>query len=183
MTEAMTDPAPAARDAGAGRDVPAELAERLRIALQRLVPALRVTDIHRDLTPSRLSALVALDAHGPVRIGELAARMGIALSTTSRMTDLLEGLGWIARRTDPDDQRASLVDLNGEGRELLTAVRGEGTARLAAEIGGLSGTEQVALRDALPALERLAGRAARQGAPRPDRSADRSADRRARTRA
>lgn len=134
---------------------PAELAGRLRGVVQQLLPLLRGQQQNRDLTPSRTAALAALAAHGPLRISELAARMNIALSTTSRMVDLLDGHGWLARRPDPADQRASLISLSDEGLALLHAVRRETTGLLAERIGGLEPDRQRLLRDALPALEEL----------------------------
>ncbi|MFI9048606.1 MarR family winged helix-turn-helix transcriptional regulator [Streptomyces sp. NPDC053427] len=146
----------------------AELAGRLRAAIQYLLPLLRRQSVHGDLTPSRLTALAVLSSHGPLRISDLAARMNIALSTTSRMVDLLDGCGWIARRPDPDDQRASLISLNDDGSALLTSVRQETTGILATEIAGLAPERQRLLHDALPALEELAERAQR---PRPEKPA------------
>ncbi|MFE2228587.1 MarR family winged helix-turn-helix transcriptional regulator [Streptomyces kronopolitis] len=134
---------------------PAELAGRLRAVVQQLLPLLRGQQQNRDLTPSRTAALAALAAHGPLRISELAARMNIALSTTSRMVDLLDGHGWLARRPDPADQRASLISLSDEGLALLHEVRRETTGLLAERIGRLPPDRQRLLRDALPALEEL----------------------------
>ncbi|MGA6154312.1 MarR family winged helix-turn-helix transcriptional regulator [Stenotrophomonas sp. NPDC087984] len=134
-----------------------ELAERLRTALQHLLPGLRGTrGEHGDLTPSRQAALGALDTHGPMRISALATRLGIALPTTSRMVDLLDASGWIERTPDPEDRRASLIALTDPGRQLLHTVRHETAARLAARIEKLSPEEQRALYTALPALESLA---------------------------
>ncbi|MFE2157923.1 MarR family winged helix-turn-helix transcriptional regulator [Streptomyces lydicus] len=141
--------------AAAGSADPAELAGRLRAVIQHLLPVLRGHSTHRDLTPSRTAALGTLDAHGPLRVSELAARMNIALSTTSRMVDLLDDRGWIARRTDPVDQRASLISLNDAGRALLRAVRRETTGLLAERIGRLPPDRQHLLHAALPALEEL----------------------------
>ncbi|WP_052229790.1 MarR family transcriptional regulator [Streptomyces sp. CT34] len=138
------------------RHEPAELAGRLRAVLQQLLPPLRGRHPHRNLTPSRLAALAELAAHGPLRVGELADRMNIALSTTSRMVDLLDGCGWIARRPDPADQRASLISLNDDGVALLSTVRRETTGILAEEIAGLPADHRRLLHDALPALEQLA---------------------------
>ncbi|GHH85262.1 hypothetical protein GCM10018793_52580 [Streptomyces sulfonofaciens] len=162
-------PAAAASSAGAPSSDPAapssdpaaaaELAARLRAAIQHLMPLLRAQSVHNDLTPSRLTALAALADAGPLRISELAARMGIALSTTSRMIDLLEGLGWTERRPDPADQRASLISLGRQGRAVLAAVRKEHTGKLANEVGRLSPDLVRRLHDALPALEALAGTA------------------------
>ncbi|MFE2637834.1 MarR family winged helix-turn-helix transcriptional regulator [Streptomyces scopuliridis] len=90
----------------------------------------------------------------------LAVRMGIALSTTSRMVDLLDSTGWIQRRPDPQDQRASVVALSRTGRAVLEARRRETAARLAEQIALLTAEEQRALYAALPALEALSERAA-----------------------
>ncbi|WP_260639851.1 MarR family winged helix-turn-helix transcriptional regulator [Streptomyces angustmyceticus] len=147
--------APAGRPSPPPGTEPAELAGRLRAVIQQLLPLLRGQQRHRDLTPSRTAALAALAAHGPLRISELAARMNIALSTTSRMVDLLDTCGWIARRPDPADQRASLISLSADGLALLRAVRRETTGVLRERIALLSPDRQRLLHEALPALEEL----------------------------
>ncbi|MFE2182488.1 MarR family winged helix-turn-helix transcriptional regulator [Streptomyces sp. NPDC059455] len=135
----------------------AELAERLRTALQHLLPALRgARGEHGDLTPSRQTALGALATHGSMRISTLATRLGIALPTTSRMVELLDTAGWIERTPDPEDRRASLIALTDTGRELLRAVRHEAATRLATRIDKLSPEERQTLSAAVPALESLA---------------------------
>ncbi|MFD8969147.1 MarR family winged helix-turn-helix transcriptional regulator [Streptomyces sp. NPDC059568] len=159
-------PSAAASDTSAhdtpARDAPepAEIAGRLRTAIQHLLPALRARTVRGDLTPSRQAALATLAAHGPLRISDLAARMGIALSTVSRMVDLLDGSGWIERKTDPLDQRATLIALNGAGRALLDATRREAAVRLAEQIAQLTPAERRSLYAALPALEALSEHAA-----------------------
>ncbi|MEV6424269.1 MarR family transcriptional regulator [Streptomyces sp. NPDC051662] len=138
----------------------AEIAGRLRLAIQHLIPVLRARGASGDLTPSRQAALAELAEHGPLRISDLAARMGVALSTTSRMVDLLDSTGWIERRPDPQDQRASLVALSRTGRAVLAARRRETAARLAERMALLTDEEQRALYAALPALEALSEREA-----------------------
>lgn len=133
----------------------AELAERLRGAIQQLLPELRAHGMQSQLTPSRMAALAALSAHGPLRISDLATRMGIALSTVSRMVDLLDGFGWIEREADPKDQRATLIALNDTGQALLDSTRRQAATRLAERIDQLTADHQHSLRDALPALEAL----------------------------
>ncbi len=165
---------PSTSDATAPHDPAAvEVAARLRAAIQHLLPLLRSQSVHGDITPSRLAALAELADAGPLRISELAERMGIALSTTSRMIDLLDGLGWIERRPDPADLRATLINLSDEGGCVLHSVRREHAGILAAEIDRLSADQICLLHDALPALESLAERVPRRplpppgGAPRP----------------
>ncbi|MFE2989764.1 MarR family winged helix-turn-helix transcriptional regulator [Streptomyces sp. NPDC059262] len=133
----------------------AELAERLRAAIQQLLPELRAHGMQSQLTPSRLAALASLSAHGPLRISDLATRMGIALSTVSRMVDLLDGFGWIEREADPKDQRATLIALNDTGQALLDSTRRQAATRLAERIDQLTVDHQHTLHDALPALEAL----------------------------
>jgi DNA-binding MarR family transcriptional regulator len=134
----------------------AELAGRLRAAIQHLLPLLRGQSVHGDLTPSRLAILAELADAGWLRISELAERVGITLSTASRMVDLLEGLGWIDRRPDPADLRATLISASCAGRAVLTDVRKEHADRLAAVIARLPAGLVHELHDALPALEALA---------------------------
>ncbi|MET8824612.1 MarR family transcriptional regulator [Streptomyces sp. NPDC004610] len=137
-----------------------ELAGRLRIAIQYLGPLLRGGQrTHPGLTPSRLAALSVIDEVSPVRIGELAARMGITVSTASRMVELLVAAGWVGRSPDPKDQRASLLSLSDEGRSVLRAARTEITGALAQEIALLDEGPRGLLREALPALEALAQQA------------------------
>ncbi|MFF2848010.1 MarR family winged helix-turn-helix transcriptional regulator [Streptomyces sp. NPDC058001] len=144
-----------------------ELAGRLRAAIQHLLPLMRGQTVHPDLTPSRLTALAVLEAESPLRISELASRMGVALSTTSRMVDLLVCAGWLDRQTDPVDQRASLVGLSDSGHTVLTSVRRENTSTLAREVALLSPELQRLLHDALPALEALGTRARRSRTANP----------------
>ncbi|MFI5755814.1 MarR family winged helix-turn-helix transcriptional regulator [Streptomyces sp. NPDC051569] len=144
--------------ADSGPPPPAELAEQLRTAIQHLLPVLRDRSTQRDLTPSRRAALATLTAHGPLRISDLATRMGIALSTTSRMVDVLDEHGWIDRNPDPRDQRASLIAVNDAGRLLLDTMRRETTSRLTELITRLPAAQQRSLHAAVPALEALSER-------------------------
>ncbi|MEU3187796.1 MarR family transcriptional regulator [Streptomyces sp. NPDC006923] len=150
-----------------GAAAPADLADRLRTAIQHLVPVLREQSVQRDLTPSRRAAMAMLAAHGPLRVSDLAARMGITVSTASRMVDLLDGSGWIARGPDPLDQRASLITLNETGRGLLDSMRREATRLLAGRIDRLTEAQRRSLVAALPALEALSERDAPPGPAAP----------------
>lgn len=144
----------------------ADVAGRLRVAVHRLAHILRAQSLHDGLTPTRLSALVLIEGDGPLRLSDLAAALGSALSSTSRLADLLVEAGWVQRRRDPADQRASLLELSPAGHALLAALRRDTTTRLVTEIADLTLDQLEALTSALPVLEALAG----QAAPAPDRS-------------
>ncbi|HKF00366.1 MAG TPA: MarR family transcriptional regulator [Actinomycetes bacterium] len=78
------------------------------------------------------SLLARLGECGPVRVSELAQRLGVNASTTSRQVQLLERERLIRRATDPVDRRAAILELTGEGRVVLERLRRHRSARLAA---------------------------------------------------
>ena len=138
----------------------ADVAGRLRVAVHRLAHALRAQSLQDGLTPTRLSALVLIEGDGPLRVSDLAAAIGSALSSTSRLADLLVDAGWVHRASDPSDQRASLLALSPAGHALLATLRRDTTTRLVSELAELSFGELDALNAALPVLEALAAQAA-----------------------
>jgi DNA-binding MarR family transcriptional regulator len=68
------------------------------------------------LTSSQRIALVELATAGPLRINDLAHRMGASPPTASRAVDGLEAHGLATRTTDPADRRALHVELSPTGR-------------------------------------------------------------------
>jgi DNA-binding MarR family transcriptional regulator len=74
------------------------------------------------LTPSKLRALDLLAEHGGLRIGELAARVGVDDTTATRLVDRLEELGVAERRGAEDDRRAIVVGLTAEGERIVASV-------------------------------------------------------------
>jgi DNA-binding MarR family transcriptional regulator len=68
------------------------------------------------LTATQRLALFELVDQGPLRLNDLAARMGASTPTASRAVDALDDLGLVDRKPDPDDRRALQLDLTPEGR-------------------------------------------------------------------
>ena len=135
----------------------AELAGRLRLAASRIARdglSQRRVD---GMTPSRMTALAVLAAEGPLRMGELAARLGISAPTVSRLVDCLAERGFLDRVTDEADHRATRVRLSAEGMAGLAAVREHGASLLADKLTALDEAERAAVDLALPVLERLCG--------------------------
>jgi DNA-binding MarR family transcriptional regulator len=135
----------------------AELAGRLRIAAGRIARDGLGQKRIDGMTPSRLTALAVLAADGPLRMGELAARLGISAPTVSRLIDCLAERRLIERVTDPADHRATQVGLSAEGVIGLAAVREHGEGQLADRIAALDAAGLSALCAALPVLEGLCG--------------------------
>nr|WP_281379797.1 MarR family transcriptional regulator [Flexivirga oryzae] len=108
------------------------------------------------ITPTRLSALVVLMKHGPLRPGALAERLSISAASASRLIDVLIDGGWARRDPDPSDGRACLLSLSPQGEAALEKLRREGTGDLAAGIEQLTDEQREALSAALPVLVTLA---------------------------
>ena len=113
--------------------------------LESVVAFVRSFGLHKpDQTPcgqpvavAQAHALMDLAAFGPVRQGELAARLQLEKSTVSRLVRQMETRRWIQRSSDRDDGRAILVRLTRQGRETATQLaqaRQEKFARILAAI-------------------------------------------------
>ncbi|WP_242902728.1 MarR family winged helix-turn-helix transcriptional regulator [Actinomadura terrae] len=68
--------------------------------------------------PAMTALLVLHVADAPLRIGEIAARMQVVGPHVTRQVNELERRGLVRRVTDPDDQRARLVEPTAQGQEL-----------------------------------------------------------------
>jgi DNA-binding MarR family transcriptional regulator len=137
---------------------PAELAGELRTVINRLAFLLRSPATRHGITPTRLSAMVALNMSGPLRPGDLADRLGISGASMSRLIQTLEDGQWVNRSPDPEDRRACLIGITNHGVAALESLRREGTSQLTDDIVALTDHQREALTNALPALTALADR-------------------------
>src|SRR3954453_1916555 len=88
----------------------ADAAARLRVAITRLNRQLRQQSIG-NLTLSQWSALVTIETHEPLRIGDLADREGVSPPTATRLVASLEDQGLVSRTVDASDRRSAYVSL------------------------------------------------------------------------
>jgi DNA-binding MarR family transcriptional regulator len=75
--------------------------------------------IELKLTLAQLKALYLIAASGPMRMSEVAERLGTAASTTSGVVDGLVQLELVERAEDPADRRHVLVRPAAAARERL----------------------------------------------------------------
>ena len=153
---------------------PDELATALFQSTSRFTRFLRsVSDGQESSATWR--ALSVIDDHGPLRITEFAQLDRLAqpsaTSQVRRMTE--EGL---ARRTpDPDDGRATLVDLTDAGRARLAAYRAKAAEALQPFVDSLEPGEHAELERAAELLGRIASNGlASRDLPRPKAADDQS---------
>lgn len=141
-----------------------DLPGRLGVAVQLLAHAGKHTarDARKagggrgELTPTRLTTLAVMAGAGPMRIGALASRLGVQVSTMSRIVDIMVTAGWVERRPDAADHRACVIAITSAGAALLNAVRQDDATRLAECVTRLDPGDLAVLEAALPVLESLA---------------------------
>ena len=132
-----------------------DTAARLRLVMLRLSRALR----HQGstvLSPSQVSALSSVDEFGPLRISALATLESVGAPVATRVVASLEELDLLTRTEDPDDKRASLVELSEHGRTVLNTLVSERTIGMRTRLERLTPAERARVDAALPALEKLA---------------------------
>jgi DNA-binding MarR family transcriptional regulator len=76
-----------------------------------------------DITPAQFRAMRVLRRHGVMRLTELSDRLNIAARSTTEVIDALQARDLVGRRPDPDDRRATLVQLTEHGMQVLHAIR------------------------------------------------------------
>jgi DNA-binding MarR family transcriptional regulator len=118
----------------------------------------------RGLSLAARGVLGSLEEAGPTRLTALAAASGVSQPAMTQLVGRLERDGLVVRLIDPDDARATLVDLTDAGHALLAELRRLRRDRLAQLLDTLPPHDEVtlslAMRVALPLLQQLSSRAA-----------------------
>lgn len=113
---------------GADERLDADTVE-LNRALTELVRVYQFRDRDRiccyDVSVTQCYALEAVVLEGPLGLNELAARLYLDKSTTSRVVDALEKKGYVERRESPEDRRALRLVATAEGCGLHARIQGD----------------------------------------------------------
>jgi len=133
-----------------------ELASVLRLSVMRLTRRLRHERADTSLTLTQLSALSAIDRHGAMTPGELAAHERVQPPSMTRVLAVLEERALVTRIPHPTDGRQSIVSATDAARALLLEDRRRREAWLVGRLAELSEADRAALREVAPILDRLA---------------------------
>jgi DNA-binding MarR family transcriptional regulator len=104
------------------------------------------------ITPSLSRALGVLSHRSPARVSTLADHLRIAPRTATELVDDLASRGLAARRPDPADRRAVLVELTAAGERAAGAMRAAREAEAERFFGTLSAADRRDLARILRAL-------------------------------
>jgi len=112
------------RDSGGGIpvDAPSQTGDLLMAVARRVRRAHLDALADWQVTPSQARALKVLARADGMRPSALAEELQIAPRSATEVADALEERGWLQRRADPNDRRASVLSLTGSGRDLVAAI-------------------------------------------------------------
>jgi DNA-binding MarR family transcriptional regulator len=143
----------ARRSTPADLDALADVVTRLRRALRRVVRS----DVPFEALPMAQIEVMQLLAERPgLRAGEVGEALLLAPTTVSTLVGALLTLDLIERQADPADRRAWRLLLTEDGEQRLADWQQSNRRVMRDAAAHLGVTDLQALRDALPALSRLA---------------------------
>ncbi len=131
-----------------------ETAERLRLSIARLARLLRQQD-DSGLGPTVTAALSTVAKHGPISLGDLAARERVAPPTVTKVVEKMVAAGLVERSPDSTDRRVSRVGVTALGLERLADFRDRRTAWLSERLNELDAVDLDRLEAAVDVLEQL----------------------------
>ena len=138
----------------------AGLATTLRISVSRLARRLRVERTvpglaEPDLSETQLAALAALERHGSMTPGELAAHEKVQPPSMTRVISALVEAQLVRREPHLSDRRQVVLTVTDAGRDLVNKARRRRDVWLAKRLNELTPAERATLRAAAPILEKL----------------------------
>ena len=151
--------------------------ERVAAALKS-VAVLVVRHLIHDQSLASAAVLVQLDDGGPARISALASASGVSQPSVAELVGRLERDELVARFTDPQDKRATLVDITGRGRRQRLQLQRSMHGRMIGLLHALPAEDQATLHLAMcaasPLVDQLTYLAAHHPAPAGYRAPSRS---------
>lgn len=135
-----------------------ELAQRLRLEVDRLRRAVRARRTLAGLPRRQEAALSWIRRRGPLSTADLARHEQVRPQSMSATVGDLVAAGLVARRPDPDDGRRELLDLTERGRAVLADAAAQRDHDLAALIDAtFTAAERRRLGATLDLLDRITG--------------------------
>jgi DNA-binding MarR family transcriptional regulator len=128
-----------------GRDDTVEILMDLSRLIRTLTRIAGAGEEAPAMTATQRLALFELGDQGPLRLNDLAERMGVSPPTASRSVDALHDLGLVERVPDPRDRRALSITLSSTGAELLADRKAKAEVAFAPAVASLSASERKTL--------------------------------------
>jgi DNA-binding MarR family transcriptional regulator len=111
------------------------------------------------VTMAQAKVLYVVMAADRLRMSELAARLGIGLSSASGIVDRLVELSMLRREDDPNDRRQVVVSATRQAQELIERFRELNQRQLRELLGRLDADELAVIGQSLDIFDRAIDRA------------------------
>lgn len=125
-------------------------------AYDRLVGVLATTRtpelLESTLTMAQLKVLMLIAVVGEQRMSDLAAQLGVSLSTASGVVDRLVDAGLAQRREDASDRRAVLISMTAAGSQFMERFQELGAGQLRELLSRLDTEDLATVRRAIEVL-------------------------------
>jgi DNA-binding MarR family transcriptional regulator len=122
-----------------------QILEGISAVTRQLTRASGGPDEGPPMTSTQRLALFETAIGGPLRLSELAERMGITAPTASRAVDGLVELGLLERLPDPADRRAVSIDVTEPGRARIEERMALAATALEPAVAALSAQDRARL--------------------------------------
>lgn len=146
----------------------AQAIERLGLTLLRQRSRMDASEPTPLTVTQRLALTIVVD-EGPLRLGELAERMGATEPTATRTVDSLTSAGLVRRAPHPDDRRGVLIDATKRGTRVLAHRRHRLRELIESGLAEMPDDDQERLADLLDELNELMAPETAEAAPAADR--------------
>lgn len=124
----------------------AELAERVQQIAHRIRRSASARLAPLQMTPAQSRALrIIARADGPIRMGEIAARLDVVPRSATGLVEALETAGLVERTVDPANRRSVLVNLSDQGQGILRDMADARAATAEVVFGVLDDDERATL--------------------------------------
>lgn len=130
---------------------------QLREAVRALSTTLHAYDDRQgaSLSASQLDAILLLHAESGLTITELARRLDLDKSSTSRIAEELARQGWAVQEADPGDKRRRPLRITPRGRAKARSILAALDARLDLALAAVPAEERTELLGAVLRLAKL----------------------------
>jgi DNA-binding MarR family transcriptional regulator len=124
--------------------------------LEQLVRVFQRAATAGELSLATAAVLARLVREGPLTMTALAAAESVSQPNMTQLVNRLERDGLACKRAGRADRRTVLVEVTAEGRRVVQQRRSQRAAVLRDLLATLDDADVTAVRDAVPALTRLA---------------------------
>jgi DNA-binding MarR family transcriptional regulator len=134
----------------------ADLIDAYEQLMHRLAVAHAPVFAEVDLTMGQAKALYVVFALGRPRMSDVAARLGVSMSTASEVVDRLVDLGLVARQADRADRRHVILAATERAALVIERFRELGVAQLRELLARVTDDELEIVQRAIGILDRVA---------------------------